>query len=116
MNGTTLLLSLRGQDPGHPPRPSRRARRPAAEARPSRDQVAATKIADQVPCVSENPLSEREREVVRALVFGVRATEAARLLGITKKTVETHRNNIYRKLDIHSYRELMGQALRLGIV
>ena len=74
------------------------------------------RIADQVPCVTANPLSEREREVVRVIVFGARTAEAAQLLGITKKTVETHRNNIYRKLDIHCLRELTGQALRLGIV
>ncbi len=116
MNGTTLLLSVRDQNPGHRLRSSRSARQPAAEARSSSDPVATTTIADQVPCVTESPLSEREQEVVRALVFGTRSAEAARLLGITKKTVETHRSNIYRKLGIHSLRELMGQALRLGIV
>jgi len=116
MNNTTLLLSLRDHGPGHRLRSSRSARQPAAEARSSSDPVATTSIADQVPCVTGNPLSEREQEVVRALVFGARAAEAAQLLGITKKTVETHRSNIYRKLGIHSHRELMGQALRLGIV
>jgi len=73
-------------------------------------------VADQVPCVTVNPLSEREQEVVRAIVFGARTAEAARRLGITARTVRTHLDNIYRKLGIHSRRELTGQALRLGIV
>jgi len=66
--------------------------------------------------VTENPLSEREQQVVRAIVYGARPAEAAGRLGISAKTVRTHLSNIYRKLDIHSRRELAGQALRLGIV
>lgn len=67
-------------------------------------------------CTMENPLTAREQQVVRAIVFGAKSTEAGVLLGIRRSTVETHLERTYRKLGIHSRRELAGQALRLGIV
>jgi len=65
---------------------------------------------------TKNPLTMREQQVVRRIVFGAGTAEAARVLGIRPSTVETHLERTYRKLAIHSRRELAGQALRLGIV
>ena len=45
------------------------------------------------------PLSEREREVLCRLAQGQRAKDIARDLGISVKTVETHRRQIMNKLD-----------------
>jgi len=65
---------------------------------------------------TENPLTMREQQVVRAIVFGAGTAETGKVLGIRRSTVETHLERTYRKLGIHSRRELAGQALRLGIV
>ncbi len=62
------------------------------------------------------PLSAREREVIQLLAQGHSNKEAARLLGISVKTVETHRTNLMRKLELHSITELVRYAIRLGLV
>ena len=61
-------------------------------------------------------LSLREREVLALLAGGRRSSEIARALGISPGTVEAHRRNIMRKLDLHSVADLTRYAVREGIV
>jgi len=61
-------------------------------------------------------LTPRERDVVRLLVEGTGNKETAALLGITVKTVETHRARIMLKLGLHSTRELVHYAIHNKIV
>lgn len=61
-------------------------------------------------------LSAREQEIMRLLAEGVSKTEIADRLCISVKTVENHRTNIMRKLDIHSAMELVRYAARLGLI
>jgi DNA-binding NarL/FixJ family response regulator len=63
-----------------------------------------------------NGLSSREREVVQLLAEGKSSKEVAATLRITFKTVETHRTNIMRKLEIHSVSELVRYAVKNKIV
>ena len=56
-------------------------------------------------------LSDREFEIVRLIGRGFTTGEVARELGISGKTVETHRGNIRRKLNLHSGPELVRFAL-----
>jgi PAS domain S-box-containing protein len=56
-------------------------------------------------------LTPREREVVKLLVQGTGNKETAAILGITVKTVETHRAKIMLKLGLHSTRELVRYAI-----
>lgn len=51
-------------------------------------------------------LTLREREIVRLAVAGKQNSEIARDLNLSPATVATHLKNIYRKLQIHSRREL----------
>jgi DNA-binding NarL/FixJ family response regulator len=60
-------------------------------------------------------LSAREREVLQMLAEGRSAKDIASALGVSIKTVETHRKNIMDKLDIHSVAELTKYAIREGI-
>ena len=58
---------------------------------------------------SANPLDRltaREREVAEALSRGLTAAEVGDTLGISVKTVEAHRGNVYRKLGIRNVAEL----------
>lgn len=69
--------------------------------------------------VDENPafvvLTDREREVLQQLAEGKATKEMADALGVSVKTVETHRRNIMDKLDLHSVAELTKYAIREGV-
>lgn len=60
-------------------------------------------------------LSARERQVLQLLAEGLTAAEAAGRLSIAVTTVETHRRNIMRKLDLHNLAELTRYAIREGL-
>ena len=62
------------------------------------------------------PLSSREREIVRAVALGLRNAEVAQRLGIAEATVKTHLNKIFQKLGIRDRTELVRYAIRVGIV
>jgi two-component system response regulator NreC len=57
-------------------------------------------------------LSRRERDVFELLVRGHTNRRIARLLGISPKTVETHRAHVLRKLGVHSIVDLVRFAAR----
>lgn len=60
-------------------------------------------------------LTEREKQVVRLVADGLSSREIADELGLSVKTVDTHRANIMEKLGIHSSAELVKYAIREGI-
>jgi DNA-binding NarL/FixJ family response regulator len=64
----------------------------------------------------EEPLTSREQELLRLIAEGKNSREAAKILGISAKTADTHRANLMRKLQIHSVTELVRYALRNRIV
>ncbi|HEX3681389.1 MAG TPA: response regulator transcription factor [Bryobacteraceae bacterium] len=61
-------------------------------------------------------LSRREKEILQVLASGKTNREIADLLFISITTVETHRNNIFQKLNLHSLAELILYAVRKGLV
>jgi DNA-binding NarL/FixJ family response regulator len=61
-------------------------------------------------------LTDREREVVQLLAEGKANKEIASILGISVKTVETHRAAIMRKTEINSIVELVHYAIRNNLV
>ena len=61
-------------------------------------------------------LTQREREVLAYLAEGTSNEEIAVSLVISPKTVERHRENIMRKLNLHSRAELVRYAIRKGII
>jgi two-component system response regulator NreC len=64
----------------------------------------------------ENPLSDREREVLRLLALGHTNQEIAALLFISVRTAETHRAHVLQKLGLSSRAELVRYALDHGLV
>ena len=62
------------------------------------------------------PLSSREREIVRAVALGLRNAEVAQRLAIAEATVKTHLNKVFQKLGIRDRTELVRYAIRVGIV
>lgn len=53
-------------------------------------------------------ISNRERDIIRLLVLSYSSKEIGKSLGITANTVDTHRRNILKKLDVSSTGELIG--------
>jgi DNA-binding NarL/FixJ family response regulator len=60
-------------------------------------------------------LGQREREVLALLAEGRNSTEIAARMFIAVSTVEVHRRNIMRKLNLHSVAELTKYAIREGL-
>jgi DNA-binding NarL/FixJ family response regulator len=61
-------------------------------------------------------LTPREREIVLLVAEGRSSKKVAAALGISVKTVETHRTNVMRKLRLRSVGELVRYAIRNGLV
>jgi DNA-binding NarL/FixJ family response regulator len=61
-------------------------------------------------------LSIREKEILQLLAGGRSNREIAEMLHVSHFTVETHRNNIFQKLQIHSLPELILYAVRKGLI
>jgi len=65
---------------------------------------------------SYDTLTSREQEIMVFLAEGLSSKEIAEKLFISPKTVDNHRTNILRKLNLHSTIELIRYAARLGII
>ncbi len=61
-------------------------------------------------------LTPREQEIMRMLAEGLSKSEIAGRLCISVKTVENHRSNIMKKLDLHSAMDLVRYAAKLGLI
>jgi LuxR family maltose regulon positive regulatory protein len=62
------------------------------------------------------PLSERERQVLRLLTTHLSSTDIARELYLSPNTVRTHIKRIYSKLDVHSRNDAVERARQLGLL
>lgn len=60
-------------------------------------------------------LTNREREVLQMVAEGSSNREISQRLGVSETTVDTHRRNLMRKLDLHNVAELTKFAVREGI-
>lgn len=65
---------------------------------------------------SISALTPREREVIKLLAEGNSVRKVADLLGLSAKTVEAHKFNLMRKLDIHNKAQLVTYAIQKKIV
>src|SRR4051794_30686707 len=78
-------------------------------------KLAAAEI-DERRRAADDPLSEREREVLRLLALGHTNQEIAKMLYISVRTAETHRAHIMRKLRLATRAELVRYALSHGLL
>lgn len=61
-------------------------------------------------------LTAREKEVLQLIAEGSTSKEIGGKLHISHKTAEAHRENIKKKLDIHTVAELVRYAIGIGLV
>lgn len=66
--------------------------------------------------VSGDGLSPRETEILRLIALGHTSAEMAAKLHLSRRTVETHRAHIHRKLGMKTRAELVGYALRRNLL
>jgi len=72
--------------------------------------------ASVTPPPSEEPLSEREREVLRLIAEGLSNQQLAARLYLSPHTIKVHTRNIYGKLDVTSRTQAVAKARALGIL
>lgn len=67
-------------------------------------------------CSSWETLTQREREILKMIAEGYKNKDIADYLCISPKTVEKHRANLMRKLDLHSASSLTAFAMERGLI
>ena len=73
-------------------------------------------IAPYVPTAVTELIGSRGVDVLKRIAEGKSTREVAHLLGVSVKTVETHRAQIMERLDIHDVPGLVRFAVRSGLV
>lgn len=63
-----------------------------------------------------DPLTQRERQVLQLIAEGKSNKEVAQHLTMSVKTVESHRSNLMKKLDLHETAGLVRHAIRIGLI
>lgn len=109
LEATSFFALLEGLERGEPALTPALARKVLAElARPA---SAHKEVEDP------DALTEREREVLELMVSGVTSNrKLAKQLGVSENTVKFHVRNILDKLHVHNRAQVVGFALRTGIV
>ena len=77
----------------------------------SDEAMAAINIAQE-----NEKLTQREHEVLRALSQGLSNKENARQFNVSPKTIDSHRTNLLRKMNVHSTAALLVTAMKTGIL
>lgn len=65
---------------------------------------------------SEHDLTSRQREILQLIAEGQTTKDIAQLLDLSIKTIETHRTELMKRLDIHDVAGLVRYAIRRGLI
>lgn len=87
---------------------------PAVEAPVQAAPTAAQLAAREDPPLK--PLSDREKEILQLIAKGISNSEAARMLNLSKATIRTHLEHIYRKLEVTNRVEAVTEGIRKGLI
>jgi DNA-binding NarL/FixJ family response regulator len=87
---------------------------PSVAAKVVKDYVRRVQRDEDAPPSGE--LTPRELEVLRLVAEGNSNQAIAEKLGLSRKTVDVHRTNLMRKLDLHDVTEIVKYALRHGVI
>lgn len=66
--------------------------------------------------ISENVLSNKENEVLGLIAKGLTTKEIAEKLFVSSRTIETHRANILKKLEVKNTAELIKKAAKMNLI
>ena len=73
-------------------------------------------VANPSASASSDFLTDREREILQLVAESYSTKEIATKLGISVKTVDNHRTNLMRKLNLHDVASLTRHALEIGLI
>ncbi len=90
--------------------------RAAARGEQYVSQEVAARLEELHRALSGGALTPREVEVLRLIALGHTSVEIARKLRLSPRTVETHRAHIHKKLGLATRAQLVGYALRRGLI
>ncbi len=79
-------------------------------------KVVAGYVRNSRPQTSYDRLSTREREVLKLLAEGLSVKEIASRLGVSVKTVDVHKYNLMKKIDVHDRAELIKYAIKKKLI
>lgn len=65
--------------------------------------------------LEKTPLSSREKEVLQLIAEGNSSKKIGEILFLSPKTIDVHRNNIMKKIDLHTIPELTKYAIQEGL-
>ncbi|MEW9920931.1 response regulator [Marimonas sp. MJW-29] len=68
------------------------------------------------PQTETQELTNRELQVLQGIARGLSNVAMAEDMGISAKTVDTHRTNLMKKLSVHSSATLLMKAVKLGLI
>jgi two-component system response regulator NreC len=87
---------------------------PSVAAKVVKDYV--RRVQGEEEPLQSSELTPRELEVLKLIAQGLSNQSIADQLGLSRKTVDVHRANLMRKLDLHTVTELVKYALRRGLI
>lgn len=93
-----------------------RAIRAAAQGRPVLAPTVASRLMERSRGPIEEPVSGREREVLRLVARGASNREVARALFVSEATIKSHLINVYRKLGVADRTSAVTAALQRGLI
>lgn len=99
-----------------PPAELFRAVRAAAEGKSMLSPAVATRVVGQMRRGEEEPLSQRELEVLELVAQGVSNRDAAARLFISEATVKTHLVHVYAKLGVNDRAAAVAEAFNRGLL
>lgn len=73
-------------------------------------------VANNSPATGIDTLTEREREILKLVAESHSTKEIAQKLAISVKTVDNHRTNLMRKLNLHDVASLTRYSLEIGLI
>ena len=79
---------------------------------PGVSEVVVDAVRSQSTTPVDDPLTARERQVLKLIAEGYSTRECATILGVSVKTSDSHRTRLMRKLDIHGTAGLVRYAVR----
>ena len=80
------------------------------------NQILDAMVEGKSPEEEDERISSREKEILLLIAQGKSNVEIGKLLVISPRTVETHRNNIMRKLGLSSVKEIVSYAYKQGLL
>jgi len=81
------------------------------------ERVISDEVQESLDATEENEkLSSREMAVLQALARGENSKQIADAFGISPKTIDSHRTNMLRKMDVNSTAALLVKAIRSGLI